>query len=115
MALEAKVDYDSEEDLLYIYSGIKVHDSVEFDQFVIDFSADNKIVGIEFFNASKYLEKFFENPIDRKRLADIKNAKLSMILQKEFVLIKVLMEIPFESGGSTEQIFTAPAPAALVA
>ncbi len=47
MRLDAKVDYDPEEDLLYVYSGIKVRDSVEFDQLVIDFSADNKIVGIE--------------------------------------------------------------------
>lgn len=44
MAKIAKVDYDEENDILFVYTGQKAHDSLEVGKFVIDFAADNKIV-----------------------------------------------------------------------
>ena len=46
-ARKASVDYDPEEDILSVSTGEKVNDTIEFDQFVIDFTSDDKIVGIE--------------------------------------------------------------------
>ena len=49
MAKKAKVDYDEENDILWIYVGESVKDSLEIDNFVIDFSSQNKVVGLEIF------------------------------------------------------------------
>jgi len=52
-----KVDYDSTQDILYLYKkGEKAKFSVELKNFVIDVADDNKIVGLEIFNASKILD-----------------------------------------------------------
>ncbi len=115
MAKEAHVDYDFEEDILYISTGVAVQDSLEFDQFIIDFSADDKIVGLEIMNASKYLENFFESEIDKKRLENIKSARFSVIGQKEFSIIKIVMKIPLVKGIFEDRLFTATAPAVVVA
>lgn len=112
---EARVDYDTEEDILYITTGIKVRDSVEFDQFIIDFSADDKIVGIEIMDASKYLKNFLETEIDKERLQEIKSAKFSVIQQKEFAIIKFVMNVPMAKGIMQEQVITATAPVAMMA
>ena len=115
MAKDASVDYDIEEDILYVSTGVKVQDSIEFDQFIIDFSADDKIVGLEIMNASGYLEKFFESEIDMKQLEEIKIAKFSVIEQKEFSIIKIVMKVPLKKGVFEEMVFTATAPIAVVA
>lgn len=112
---EARVDYDPEEDILYITTGVKVHDSVEFDQFVIDFSADDKIVGLEIMDASIYLKNFLESEIDKSRLGEIKSAKFSVIQQKEFAIIKFVMNVPMAKGIMQEQVITTTAPVALMA
>lgn len=71
-----EVDYDSNQDLLYLYKeGEKVKFSVEvLENFVIDV-ADNKIVGLEIFNASKILD------VNKKDLKNIKKAELSTLIR----------------------------------
>ncbi len=111
---EARVDYDLEEDILYIATGEKVQDSLEFDQFVIDFSQDDRIVGLEIMDASKYLKNFLEADIDRKALSEVKTAEFSVIQQREFATIKIKMKVPLQNG-FVEQVITATAPVALEA
>jgi len=70
----AEVDYDSSQDILYLY---KKREKAEFsvevlENFVIDV-ADNKIVGLEIFNASKVLD------VNKTDLKNIKKAELGVI------------------------------------
>ncbi len=46
-AKDAKIDYDYDNDILYLYTGEKIKDSLQIENFVIDFSQNNKIVAVE--------------------------------------------------------------------
>lgn len=105
MARKAKVDYDQENDILWVYSGEKIKDSLEVDIFVIDFSHDDKIVGVEIMNASEVVSSLSLNRISKDMLAGIKEASLSFYQSKEFFYVVVglilsvddkIMEIPIQ-------------------
>jgi len=73
-----KVDYDWKHDILYIYKeNERAKFSVEvLNNFVIDIGFDNKVVGLEIFDASKTLR------IAKKELKNIKKAKLATLIRK---------------------------------
>lgn len=110
MARKASVDYDPEEDILSVSTGEKVNDTIEFDQFVIDFTSGDKIVGIEIQDASLYLKKILEIDVDKKSLENVKAAKFCVIQQKEFAFIKVVMLLPVEGAKAEERAIMATAP-----
>ncbi len=110
MPKESKVHYDEEFDILYIATGAKVNDSLEFDPFIIDFSIDDKIVGFSIMNASKYFRNIFDAEIDKSELAKVDKASFSIIQYKEFALIKIIMNIPLINNFLKNQVFTATAP-----
>ncbi len=66
MARKAKIDYDKKNDLLYIYTGEAAKDSIELDNFVYDISHSGNIIGIEIFNASKFLSKLIKYKFVKK-------------------------------------------------
>ena len=73
----AKVNYDWKHDILYIYKNERAKFSVEvLNNFVIDIGFDNKVVGLEIFDASKILR------IAKKELKNIKKAKLATLIRK---------------------------------
>ena len=115
MARKAHVDYDSEEDILSVSTGEKVNDTIEFDPFVIDFTLDDKIVGIEIQDASLYLKKILEIDVDKKSLESVKAVKFSVIQQKEFAFIKVVILLPVEGAKTEERIIRATVSVAQVA
>ena len=115
IAQKASVDYDSEEDILSVSTGEKVNDTIEFDQFVIDFTLDDKIVGIEIQDASLYLKKILEIDVDKKSLESVKAVKFSVIQQKEFAFIKVVILLPVEGAKTEERIIRATVSVAQVA
>ena len=86
---KAKVDYDSKNDTLWIYLEEPVRDSIEIDNFVIDFSRDNRIVGVEIFNASKLISKLTLGKVTKQMLSKIRAATLSPYQSKELVFIIV--------------------------
>jgi len=105
MAKNAKVNYDYENDILYVYVGNRAKDILEIDNFVIDFSHENKVVGVEIFNASKLISKLALNKINKGMLSKIKVASLSFYQSKELFYIVVgivlmidnkLREIPIQ-------------------
>ncbi|MEM5790968.1 MAG: DUF2283 domain-containing protein [Candidatus Aenigmatarchaeota archaeon] len=98
MVKEAKVDYDRENDILWVYTGEKVNDSLEIDNFVIDFSQENKIVGIEIFKTSEILSKLTQIKISKNSLLNIKKASLSSYQSREltFVIINLILMIKNE-------------------
>jgi uncharacterized protein YuzE len=97
MAKKANVSYDKENDILYVYIGEKVGDSLEIGNFVIDFSHDNKVVGVEIFNASELLNKLylgvFHGKIPKKSLSGIKDAVISVHQTKELLYIVAVFRI----------------------
>ncbi|MFH8087079.1 MAG: DUF2283 domain-containing protein, partial [Candidatus Aenigmatarchaeota archaeon] len=95
MVKEAKVDYDKENDILWVYTGEKVKDSLGIDNFVIDFSQENKVVGIEIFKASEIVSKLTRTKISKNSLAKIKKASLSSYQSREllFVVASLILRI----------------------
>ncbi len=115
MVKEAKVDYDGENDILWVYTGEKIKDSLEIDNFVIDFSFDNKVVGVEIFNASKLLSKLTLTKIRKSMLSKIVKATLSFYQSKELFYIvvglilmvnKKIREIPIQIPAPMETVFS---------
>lgn len=95
MAKKAKIDYDEENDILWVYSGEKIKDSLEIDKFVIDFSYDDKIVGVEIFNASEFISNLVLNKISKEMLSNIKEASLSFYQSRElfYVVVGLLLTV----------------------
>jgi len=105
MARKAKVDYDEENDVLWVFVGEKVKDSLEIDNFIIDFSHENKVVGVEILDASEIISKLSQTEISKEMLSEIKEASINFIQSKElfFIIIgllttinKVQKEIPIQ-------------------
>lgn len=114
MARKAKVDYDQENDILWVYSGEKVKDSLEIDSFVVDFSHDDKIVGVEIMDASEVVSSLSLNRISKDMLAGIKEASLNFYQSREFfyVVVGLVLSIDNKMMEITIQV---PAPKVAVA
>ena len=83
-----EADYDFNQDLLYLYrEGEKVKFSAEvMENFIIDV-ADNKIVGLEIFNASKVLD------VNKKDLKNIKKAELSTLIKGKIFNVDCVLKL----------------------
>lgn len=93
MVKKAKVDYDEENDILWIYSGDKIRDSLEIDNFIIDFSYEDKIVGVEILDASEVLSNMSLVKLSKNDLLNILEAGLSTYQGKElsYVVIRLVL------------------------
>jgi len=90
MAKKVRINYDFENDILYMFSGERVKDSLQIENFVIDFSYDNKIVGVEILDASKFLSKILETHITKQMLKeDLKEGYMSVYVGREMVFINI--------------------------
>jgi uncharacterized protein YuzE len=92
MAKKALVDYDKENDILYVTTKQKISDSLGFDNFVIDFSPKGKIVAVEIMKASDFVKNFMK--ISKGSLSNVKHARMSVIQSKEYAMIKILLAVP---------------------
>jgi uncharacterized protein YuzE len=97
MAKNAKINYDYENDVLYVFVGNRAKDSLEIDNFVIDFSNENKVVGVEISNASELISKLVLNKISKDMLSNIKEASLSFYQSKELFYIVVGLALIIEN------------------
>lgn len=109
MVRKIKIDYDEENDILWAYSGEKVKDSLQIDNFVIDFSHDNKIVGVEIQDASKILNELTFGKLNKNNLSEIKEANLGFYQGRELVII-VLDFMFLENNVKKEITIQIPAP-----
>jgi len=88
-----KFDYDSENDMLYLYnSGKKSKGSIEFGELVIDLEKKGEITGIEIFDASKYLSELTSKKISKKTLMELENASFTCSARKGTVIIKITLK-----------------------
>ena len=108
MVRKAKINYDEENDILWIYSGEKIKDSLEIDNFIIDFSLENKVVGVEIFNASRILSKLTLKKITKKMLKNILSASFTSFQSKEliYIIIELVLMIKKEKAKIPLQIPT---------
>ncbi len=88
----AKVSYDPEVDALYVR---KVGEPIKFsinvlENFILDASSENKIVGLEILNASKILK------ISKSELKEIKGGNVSTLSLREFFGVKYSLVFPRE-------------------
>ena len=91
MARQIKtIDYDPDNDILFISDGEKVKASLDIGDFVLDVSHSNFICGIEIMDASENLG------IDKDVLKNIKSMKMSVTYQTNHVY--VLLIIIFKEG-----------------
>ena len=84
MKIIAKVSYDSDVDALYLR---KQGEPIKFsmhvlENFILDSSSGNKIVGLEILNASKVLN------ISKSELKEIKGGSVSTLSLREFFGVK---------------------------
>jgi uncharacterized protein YuzE len=95
MVRKAKINYDEENDILWVHSGEKIKDSLEVDNFVIDFSNDDRVVGVEVFKASEIISNLVLSKINKEMLSNIKEASLSFYQSKElfYVIIGLVLMI----------------------
>ena len=104
MAKEAIIDYDKENDILHIHTNQSVSDSVDFDNFVIDYSKEGMIIGVEIMKASIFIRGF---GISRDFLLHAEKASLSIIQGREYALIKIAI---LAVGESKEITVPSPVP-----
>lgn len=110
MAKKMNVDYDYENDILYLYSGEKVKDSLQIDKYILDFSPDEKIVAIEILDASKILGKLSEINITKDMLSKIEHPEMSIYQSKELIYVILSMRLSMDEREIDLKIpFSAPA------
>jgi len=98
MGRTTKIDYDKENDLLFAYTGEKINDSLEIGDFIIDFSNQNKIVGIEILDVSQMLKM---SNIPASNLENIVGGKMNLSQTKNSIYIVLALE--FKMGQKVEE------------
>lgn len=91
MARQIKtIDYDEENDILFISDGEKVKASLDIGDFVLDVSHNNLICGIEVMDASENLG------INKEALKGIESVKMSVTYKTNHIY--VLLMLSFKKG-----------------
>lgn len=93
MAKKMKIDYDFGNDILFLYSGEKAKDSLQIDEFVIDFSSENKIVALEIFDASKVLSRLSDADVTKDALSKMEEASMSIYQGKDLIYITLSLHL----------------------
>lgn len=88
---EKTIQYDEEHDILYFNAGEKVKDSLDIGDFVLDFSYDGHIVGIEVMNAQENLSEMFGDDVSIEDLKNVSDANISVKQHQEFAFITFLL------------------------
>lgn len=96
------VDYDLNNDILFLSNGEKVKSSLDIGEFILDVSQDNLICGIEIMDASKNLG------IDKEFLKQVQNVKMSVTYKTNHVFVLLMMIFKNE-----DQIVNIPIPLTL--
>ncbi|HLC79672.1 MAG TPA: DUF2283 domain-containing protein [archaeon] len=97
MTNKFKADYDYENDNLYLYSEKnKSKGSVELGELVVDFTANGDIVGLEMFEASKYLSEITNRKLAKTALGKITSANISFMKKRGTTIIKIVLPLEKE-------------------
>ncbi len=83
------VSYDMEEDILHFFTGERIKDSIEMGDYVFDISHDERIVGWQINNASKFLSSVYGTKVSKDFLSSIKEAYMGVVYSKKLVIVRV--------------------------
>ncbi len=88
--MKTNIDYDFENDILYIYSGDSHADfSIDYDDIILDVSG-NKIIGVEILDASeKFAKDEKELEILKKAMDSIKEAYLKVDYKINSIRVRI--------------------------
>ncbi|MAE42987.1 hypothetical protein CMO93_04395 [Candidatus Woesearchaeota archaeon] len=84
--VNTKIDYDKEEDTLFLSKGRKVKASIDIGDFIIDVDMNGFITGIEILNASENLK------LSEKQLASLQEASMVVTYKPNYVIIYLVMK-----------------------
>ena len=96
------IDYDLDNDILFLSNGEKVKSSLDVGDFILDVSSDNLSCGIEIMDASENLG------IAKEFLNQVQNIKMSVNYKTNNVLVLLMMTFKREG-----QIVNIPIPLTL--
>lgn len=97
--MKKKLSYDSEEDILYYNQGEKALDSLDIGDMFIEFSGDNKVVGVEVMNALEFINDYTEREFSREELSNISEAEIKVFRRGEFAFVMLFFKV--DRGGET--------------
>lgn len=114
MPAKFKLDYDEEEDLLYLYDERKkASGSVEFGDLIIDLEKGGRVVGMEIFGASEYLSELTNKKITKQDIKKIQSAAFTFTARNGTMIIRIILPIKKEEVPATIAIqdinYTSPA------
>lgn len=92
------IDYDANNDILFISNGEKVKSSLDIGDFILDVSHDNLIGGIEIMDASENLG------ISKGILESIKSMKMSVNYKTNYVYVLLMITFKKEDKEVNVQI-----------
>jgi len=84
--VNTKMNYDKDEDILFLSKGRKVKASIDIGDFIIDVDQNGFITGIEILNASSNLN------IPEEQLQSLKEASLRVTYKPNHVYIFLVMQ-----------------------
>jgi uncharacterized protein YuzE len=85
--MKAAVEYDADEDLLYLRSRRKVHESIEvLEDVILDVDKDGNLAGLEISDASALL-KLLGGKVSKRMLADLQKIDVKQKNYKNYVII----------------------------
>ena len=86
MAKQIKeIDYDSDNDILFISNGEKIKASVDIGDFVLDINHNNLVCGIEIMDASENLG------VSEEVLENIRSIKMSVVYKTNHAYVLLMM------------------------
>jgi uncharacterized protein YuzE len=103
MVRKLQIDYNEEEDILWMHEAKQVKDSLELDDFVIDF-AGSEVVGLEIMNASEVLTRYIQDKSQsaiKKMLGHIVSANLRTQVKDNMIFIVAYVLFEKTDGAPT--------------
>ncbi len=92
MVRNLEIDYDAENDVLWLHQNKKIQDSLELGNYVIDFSRKG-VLGLEILDASEVLSRLSSKQISKGMLKNIQNAVLRVHSEKDLIFIVVILKL----------------------
>lgn len=103
MVRTAKIDYDKENDSLFLYTGGKANDSLEIGNYIVDFDAENKIVNLEISEISRMLKLM---RLEKDSLENAKEAQIRVNPGRSSIYILITLKL--KEGESKEICVSVP-------
>ncbi len=101
MVKHAKIDYDQENDSLFVYTEGKVNDSLEIGNYIIDFSQDNGIVNLEISEISEMLKLW---KIKKEEMAAVVGASMTTAQARNATYVLINLKIKKAEKVETREI-----------